>query len=247
MIRFDRLATLVNRFSLSVEYAPPSGANLLVTSTRDGIPNLVQFIVKSPETFRYDSDVLFSAWVDWGGQSNPLIAALPDRVEFDLIRNKDSAELVNLMQSEFIARRCGVDSVVNRLGEVLIIRMLRALIEAGSTQSGLLAGLSDPRLSRAIVAIHDQPGHKWNNESLAAIAGLSLSRFAEVFLALVGEPPAAYLRKWRLTLARQDVAKGDRVDAIARRYGYGSPEGFARAFKKQFGENPLMQRPKLIA
>ena len=247
MTQFDRLASLVNRFSLSVEYAQVNKANLLVTSTQDGVPKLVRFIVKSPEIFRYDSDILFSAWVDWGGQSNPLIAALPDIVEFDLVCNKDSADLVNLMQSEFTDRRCGVDSVVNRLGEVLIIRMLRALIEAGSTQSGLLAGLSDPRLSRAIVAIHDQPGHNWNNESLAAVAGLSLSRFAEVFLAIVGEPPAAYMRKWRLTLARQDVAKGDRVDAIARRYGYGSPEGFARAFKKQFGENPMMLRPRFVA
>ena len=242
MTQYDRLATLVNRFTLSVEYAPLNSANLLVTATQDGIPNLVQFLEKPPETFTPDQPVLFSAWVDWGGQSNPLIAALPDRVEFDLIRNKDSAELVNLMQSEFTARRCGVDSVVNRLGEVLIIRMLRALIEAGSTQSGLLAGLSDPRLSRAIVAIHDQPGHNWNNESLAAIAGLSLSRFAEIFLTTVGEPPATYLRKWRLILARQDVAKGDRVSAIARRYGYRSAEGFARAFKNQFGENPMMQR-----
>ncbi|MCP4184153.1 MAG: helix-turn-helix transcriptional regulator [Hyphomicrobiales bacterium] len=54
--------------------------------------------------------------------------------------------------------------------------------------------MSDPRLGRAIVAIHDQSGHKWNNESLAAIAGLSPSRFLEVFLATVGEPPVAYLQ-----------------------------------------------------
>lgn|GEM_PF-175318 len=245
MTDYDRLATLVNRFSLSVEYAPLGKANLLVTANQEGAPGLVHFLVQPSETFRPDKPVIFSARVDWGGRSNPLIAALPDRVEFDLIRHKDSAELVKLMQWEFTSRRCGVDSVVNRLGEVLIIRMLRALIEAGSTQPGLLAGLSDPRLSRAIVAIHDQPGHNWNNESLAAIAGLSLSRFAELFLAMVGETPAAYLRKWRLTLARQDVAKGDRINAIARRYGYRSPEGFARAFKNQFGENPMMRRPSL--
>ena len=86
--------------------------------------------------------------------------------------------------------------------------------------------------------------HFYNKSMMApAIAGLSLSRFAEVFLAMVGETPAAYLRKWRLTLARQDVAKGDRINAIARRYGYRSPEGFARAFKNQFGENPMMRRP----
>ena len=244
MYRIDRLATLMDRFSLSVEYAPLGEANLIVTSNHEGIPKKVQMLVSAPNCLNLDAEILFSAKVDWGGQSNPLIAALPDIVEYDLSGNTDSVELVKLMAAEFSAKRCGVDSVINRLGEVLIIRMFRSLIEAGSTRPGLLAGLSDPRLSRAIVAIHDQPGNHWSNDDLAAIAGLSLSRFAEIFLTLVGEPPAAYLRRWRLTLARQDVARGGRIDAIARRYGYGSPEGFARAFKKQFGENPIIMRAR---
>jgi hypothetical protein len=82
---------------------------------------------------------------------------------------------------------------------------MRQQIEAGATQLGLLAGSSYPRLSRAIVAIHDGPGQVWRNEDLAYIAGMSLNRFAEIFLAEVGEPPAAYLRRWKLTLARQDI------------------------------------------
>jgi len=244
MYRFDRLATLMDRFNLTVEYAPLSEANLVVTSTDEGVPLQVQMLVRAPGCSKPPARILFSAKIDWGGQTNPLISALPDIIEYNLLGNRDSIELVKLMASEFSAKRCGVDSVINRLGEVLIIRMFRSLIEAGSTEPGLLAGLSDPRLSRAIVAIHDQPGHHWSNEDLAVIAGLSLSRFAEIFMTLVGEPPAAYLRRWRLTLARQDVAKGGRIDAVARRYGYGSPEGFARAFKKQFGENPVIFRSR---
>ena len=84
----------------------------------------------------------------------------------------------------------------------------------------------------------------WQEVSHRQIEGLSLRRFAEIFLVTVGEPPAAYLRRWRLTLARQDVEKGDRVDAIARRYGYLSSEGFTRAFKKHSGENPIVLRAK---
>ena len=237
----------MDRFSLSVRPVPLKEATLVVTSTESGMPKQVRFRVTPQEHASLPDRVLFSAVVDWGGISNPLMAALPDTVEFDLLNDADSMGLVKLMHSEFAAQRCGVDSVVNRLGEVLIVRILRAQIEAGSTQPGLLAGLSDPRLSRAIVAIHDQPGRNWHNEDLAQIAGLSLSRFAEMFLAAVGEPPAAYLRRWRLTLARQDVVKGDRVDAIARRYGYASSEGLARAFKKHFGENPITLRPRSAA
>ncbi len=95
--------------------------------------------------------------------------------------------------------------------------------------------------------MHDNPGRDWHNEDLAQIAGLSLSRFAGMFLEMVGETPAAYLRRWRLTLARQDVLRGDRVDSIARRYGYHSPEGFARAFKKHYGETPVSVRPRPAA
>jgi AraC-like DNA-binding protein len=97
-------------------------------------------------------------------------------------------------------------------------------------------------LNRAIVAIHGNPGRDWRNDDLAVIAGLSLSRFAETFVAVVGETPAAYLRRWRLTLARQDLQKGDRVEAVARRYGYRSPEGFARAFRQHYGQKPLAMR-----
>lgn len=244
MTQFDRLTTLMERFNLSVRPALLSEATLVVTSNVDGNPLKMYFRTAQIGFDTSIGEVLFAAVVDWGGVSNPFIAALPDVVELDLSNDGESISLINLMQSELLRQRCGAGSVVNRLGEVLIVRMLRAQIEIGSTRPGLLAGLSDPRLSRAIVAIHDLPGRAWRNEELAEIAGLSLSRFAEMFLATVGEPPATYLRRWRLILARQDVAKGDRVDAIARRYGYHSSEGFARAFKKHFGENPVAMRPR---
>jgi len=244
MSRVDRLTTLINHFNLSVRPAPLSEATLVVVGAEDGSPRKATLRATAEGNDIPPGDILFAAEVDWGGMSNPLIAALPTMVEFDLSKDTASMGLIMLMQSELSAQRCGADPVINRLAEILIVRMLRSQIEAGSTQPGLLAGLSDPRLSRAIVAIHDHPGRDWRNEYLAQIAGLSLSRFAEVFLATVGEPPAAYLRRWRLTLARQDVIKGGRVDAIAHRYGYVSSEGFARAFKKHFGENPISQRPK---
>ena len=244
-MRIDRLTTLMNRFHLTVRLADLDRATLVATTDADGQP-LKVMLGKIPADTNPET-VLFSAIADWGGASNPLVAALPDLIEWDLRKDPETAALITLMQAELQAQRCGVESVVNRLGEVLIVRMLRTQIEAGSARPGVLAGLSDPRLSRAIVAIHDRPGHLWRNEDLAQIAGLSLSRFAETFLATVGEPPAAYLGRWRLTLARQDLEKGDRVDAIARRYGYSSPDGFARAFRKHFGTTPITLRPSQVA
>jgi AraC-like DNA-binding protein len=58
----------------------------------------------------------------------------------------------------------------------------------------------------------------------------------------------AYLRHWRLTVAHQDLVRGDRVEQVARRYGYGSGEGFSRAFRARFGVNPVaMRQPRAAA
>jgi AraC-like DNA-binding protein len=58
----------------------------------------------------------------------------------------------------------------------------------------------------------------------------------------MNETPMGYLRRWRLTLARQDLLRGDRVEAVARRYAYESPEGFTRAFRKAYGVAPVSLR-----
>lgn len=242
MARMDRLTALMERFTLQVRPAQLDTATMVVTAGTEGTSGQIWFGRAGVGSGLSAEIVLFAADVDWGGASNPLLAALPDRVCFDLSGDPEAASVVELMHSELAAARCGSGSVVNRLGEVMVVRLLRAQIEAGSTEPGLLSGLSDARLSRAIVAIHGNPGRNWRNDDLAEIAGLSLSRFAETFASAVGETPAAYLRRWRLLVARQDLQNGDRVDAVARRYGYQSTEGFARAFRQHYGENPLAMR-----
>ncbi len=242
MDRYDRLTTLIDRFKLTVAPAMPEDANLVAFAAPRGTPHRALFCARGADFRAELGQVLFCARVEWSGSDNPLLTALPNMVEIDLSDDPDSMGLVRMMLTEITRRRCGVDSVLSRLGEVLIVRMMRMQIEAGSTQPGLLAGLSDQRLSRAIVAMHDRPGRAWRNKDLADLAGMSLSRFAEKFLAEVGETPAAYLRRWRLTLARQDIAKGHRVDVVARRYGFSSPEGFTRAFKKHHGDTPIALR-----
>ncbi|MEP0155367.1 AraC family transcriptional regulator [Pseudophaeobacter sp.] len=237
----DRLTTLMERFQLSVHPAPLPQANLVVLGAL-GAPSCLMFFPRGELRISAEREVLLSVRVDWGAGQNPLVAALPQQVHFDLTCNSETRDLVQVMLAESSARRCGAQSVVNRLGEVLMVRLLRGQIEQGATEPGLLAGLADPRLSRAIVAVHDHPGRLWSSGDLATEAGLSLSRFSELFTAEVGETPMGYLRRWRLTLAHQDLTRGDRVEAVARRYAYGSPEGFTRAFRKAYGVAPVSLR-----
>ena len=234
MRKFDRLSALVDRFELSVTPWPGAEENLILWERPEGGWSLHL----EDEAGAEGSEPVFRARVDWGDGDNPLFIALPGLIAREIDPGEELGLIVQLLVAEGRAGRCGAATVLNRLGEVLIVRIVREAIERGAAEPGVLGGLADPRLSRAIVSIHEEPGRNWRNEDLAEIAGLSRSRFAELFVAAVGETPLAYLRRWRLVLARHDLERGDRVQSVARRYGYASGEAFNRAFQKFFGSAP---------
>ncbi|WP_120500691.1 AraC family transcriptional regulator [Roseovarius sp. EL26] len=241
MPEFDRLTTLLHRFQLTVTSVVDGRIALALVANAEGTPARILFSPTGLIT-QGEEQIVFAAALEWDKGGNPLFQALPDMVECDIISDPDAQALITLICHEADARRCGSVSVLNRLCEVLVVRILRQLMQQGEAETGLLAGLSDPRLSRAIVSMHDRPEKLWTVEDLAQVAGLSLSRFSELFVEVVGESPMAYLRRWRLILARQDLVGGDRVAAVARRYGYGSAEGFSRAFRRHYGETPIQMR-----
>jgi transcriptional regulator GlxA family with amidase domain len=111
-------------------------------------------------------------------------------------------------------------------------------MENGSIRGGMLAGMSHPKLRRAIVAMHEQPARDWSLESLAEIAGMSRSVFAESFREGLGVTPGAYLQGWRVSLAQQALRKGRSLKMIAAEVGYGSEAALSRAFKAQSGMTP---------
>ncbi|MEO0773913.1 MAG: AraC family transcriptional regulator [Pseudomonadota bacterium] len=240
MSRLDRLSALMARFELSVAPCPPDQANFCIHGS-DTTPTCLSMTAKPCLT----PAALAHAHVSWGGADNPLLTALPSEIRHDLTDDPDMQAIARLFISEMQAARCGVASVLNRLGEVLIVRLMRAQIEQGGVRMGLLAALSDPRLSRAVVAIHDRPGHPWRLDELAGEAGLSTSRFAHLFRTRVGQTPLSYLRHWRLVLAKQDIERGDRIARVAARYAYGSPEALSRAFSGHFGHAPRTIRAQI--
>ncbi|MEM9435054.1 MAG: AraC family transcriptional regulator [Pseudomonadota bacterium] len=245
MSKIDRLSALMSRFELSVSLCDASEANFRVIG--DCETGAAQSLVlaqgdKNLGRLKHNQIVLLNAKVQWGGDQNPMMAALPRRIQHELGSDSDVRAIVELLLSEHRMARCGSASVLNRLGEVLLVRIMRSQIEAAHLAAGLFGGLADPRLSRAIVAIHDSPEVAWRVESLAAEAGLSVSHFSQLFRDAVGVTPLAYLRKWRLVLAKQDIERGDRVQMVANRYCYGSTEALSRAFVHAYGASPTQLR-----
>jgi AraC-like DNA-binding protein len=245
----DRLEALISRFEMTVTPAPGGDGNLAILGCpKTGEPRAAVFAPRAEARCCCEGDrLLVSAHASWGGAANPLLKALPDRICYDATDDPEMTLLLRLIKAEIEGGHCGVRPVLSRLGEVLVIKLLREEITRGATTPGLVAGLADPRLARAIVAMHEDPGRPWRNDELAGVAGLSLSRFAETFLKTVGETPQTYLRRWRMTLARLDIERGERVQTVARRYGYASPEALSRAFAREFEVNPLALRRRTEA
>jgi transcriptional regulator GlxA family with amidase domain len=135
-------------------------------------------------------------------------------------------------------RHCGRQAVLDRLIEVVFIQVLRDLMDQQRLQLGLLAGLADPRLAKAINAMHADPARKWSLEDLAATAGMSRARFAARFRDVVGMTPGSYLGEWRLGVAQSLLRQGKPVQLVSDVFGYGSASALSRAFRAQLGLSP---------
>ncbi|WNS46490.1 AraC family transcriptional regulator [Paenibacillus sp. MMS20-IR301] len=80
-------------------------------------------------------------------------------------------------------------------------------------------------------------------EEVAEVAFSSPFHFQRMFSMLTGVTVADYIRKRRLTLAAQELAVSKiRVLDVALKYGYDSPESFAKAFRKAHGITPSAAR-----
>jgi AraC-like DNA-binding protein len=147
--------------------------------------------------------------------------------------------LLDAMADEVTESRIGGATILARLADVVIARLIRAWAENEPAPKGWLAALRDKRVGRALAAIHRDPGRAWPLDELAARAGLSRSVFCERFAALVGVAPGHYLARWRMRLASQWL-QGERLSIAqaADRLGYGSEAAFSRAFKRITGAAP---------
>ena len=152
--------------------------------------------------------------------------------------------VLDSMKREICAGRIGFAGILARLAEVAAAMIVRGWIECGcENASGLLAALRDPRLARAILALHRQPGREWTVAQLAAECHISRSVFARRFETTIGVPPLRYATELRMRLATQ-LLTHERVsiDVVARRLGYTSQAAFSRAFKRVIGRPPGGER-----
>jgi len=182
---------------------------------------------------------LVCATVELGGdQGNPIGLGLPELIVLPLAEHPALARVCELLIGEAFSGGGGRDAALDRLFEYLLILIVRHVVATRSVNTGVLAGLADARLAKALTAMHEAPKTQWTLKRLAEIAGMSRTRFAEHFRNMVGRTPIDYLTIWRMTVARQLLARGKPVKSVSLQVGYESAAAFSRVFSRVTGQSP---------
>ena len=115
----------------------------------------------------------------------PLVHVVAGETSSDRART-----LLAMNEVESVEPGPGSKFVLARLMELLLAELLRSRPPAAqSPQTGLLAGLADPVIARALAALHGDVARPWTTAGLARLCGCSRSAFNKRFTEIVGVAP----------------------------------------------------------
>ncbi|WP_257584227.1 AraC family transcriptional regulator [Streptomyces sp. TLI_146] len=162
-------------------------------------------------------------------------------------RRHDLTETLRMMTAELADPAPGSQTITDRLVDVLFVHILRewAALRDTSNDDGAAwwTALRDPEVAAAVSLIHEEPGRAWTVDKLAREVGVSRATLSRRFTRLVGEPPLAYLTRWRLEIAARRLREtNDSVTRIANTVGYTSEFAFSRTFTRHRGTPPTHYR-----
>ncbi|MCP5268796.1 MAG: cupin domain-containing protein [Zoogloeaceae bacterium] len=262
MTRLDRLSALLNGFTAHVEiphagvltkpqtFVATAGKHLdlhliLSGSTRFNAPRITAdlhapgaLVARTIDAYQLQPQPeaqLLSARLSLSGPSGKLLLdAFSEPVLLKLDEGGDDlSHLMALAKVELSHPRCGHGALLARVGDIMLITLLRHIIARPGIGNGLLSALADPRIAQTVVAMHEQPAMPWTLESMADTAGMSRTAFSTTFRERMGLTPGNYLSKLRLGIAEQSVTAGEGLKRAAQAAGYASPAALSRALSRQ--------------
>lgn len=148
--------------------------------------------------------------------------------------------LLSFNEAESRRPRPGSRFMIIRMMELVLVEILRTqAFPSKSGMGGLLAGLADAVISRALNAMHADVAHDWTVHSLATLCGASRSAFASRFRRVVGVSPMEYLLRYRMALAKDALSVTNAtVGEIAFAIGFQSSSAFSTSFSRMIGCSP---------
>ena len=176
------------------------------------------------------------------GTNQSLSDSFPD---VQIISHKDISQssrmkkIINMLCDEVNSDLLGAKSAVKSLADLFFTYVLRNILKSANVEKGVLAGLSDTHLVKALTAFHTDFHKSWSLETLACEAGLSRTKFVSRFRDIIGVTPGAYMTQWRMNWAAAELLSTENIIYdIALSTGYQSDAAFCRVFKQQFGVPP---------
>ncbi|PXV53162.1 transcriptional regulator, AraC family [Dyella jiangningensis] len=175
-----------------------------------------------------------------GASQHPLSLALPSCMVIHASRASTTFRQLATTMADVVHADCaGRHVLLNKLADALFTLAICDYSRHTGERQGLFASLADPRIARVLQAVHDHPGKAWTMQSMAALACMSRSAFAERFTQLMKLPPIQYLTQWRVSMAEQMLRdRQQSVAGIAQQLGYSSEAAFRRLFKRVSGVCP---------
>lgn len=183
--------------------------------------------------------------------AHPLLSLLPPVLHLSPADEGPETPLqstLRLLMGELSRHQIGSEAAIERLIEVLFVHVIRSWLDtsADSTEPSWLTGLRDAVIARALGLLHSEPERAWTIDELAGAVHVSRSTLVRRFNDLVGEPPGAYLTRWRMELAARLLRESEQsVGRISHLVGYTSEYAFSRAFSKHRGEPPGRYRKRI--
>lgn len=209
------------------------------TSTEVMAPALVALQVRTPHQLEQlgsmPSTRLICAHADLTGPVGPLfLREFAEPRVLSLVDDEPALRLAMAMiEMELDAPRCGQPALLKRVGDILFIGLLRYLVAHPNPKgTGLFNGLADPRIAKALVAVHQRPEAEWSLVRLAHEAGMSRTAFATHFRVVMQQTPGKYLSALRLALAQRAVEQGKGLKEAARIAGYDNASALSRSLSQ---------------
>ena len=243
-IRTGTMIVIPRRFAKRIN-GPGPGPVLFVAEAKDTCP-LTEGIVKF-RACRDSGDLLLgcgslTAAVGAGG------SGLFDHLQQPLVE-RSADEMLPLMFNAILAELSrpglGTKPIVEALMKQVLLLLLRGHLKRSGSGSPVALALVDPNLGRAIAAMVGAPERPHNLDSLAALAGMSRSRFTYHFGKTYGRSPMDYLQSIRLEAAARLLRSSAMpVKCVAAAAGFASRSHFSRAFRAEFGVDPSGYRER---
>jgi AraC-like DNA-binding protein len=185
----------------------------------------------------------FGGRFEFDGLNGSLIKSLLPRVTIARVGHGGVGRfrrLLELLGDEITTDRPAHGLVTGRLLELLLVEAIRhPQSSTGQTGPGLVRGLSDPSIAKALQAMHGDVARRWTVSALAKLAGMSRSSFAAHFAEAVGSTPIDYLLRWRMALAKDKLVNQRlKLAEVAEATGYSSTSAFSAAFTRLVGRSP---------